>query len=170
LVGSLSPVSFQAYPQLTFYQFWIDVLQNRADLSKQAIQEKEDLLEELPSTPENDWLRGELMAVVCRAVALSGRTSEGIRLAQEALAYLPTDGLAARFLSALAAAHDLEGRADEAELAYQESVSKAVAVGDFRLAAHTLMVKGLNQIHYRQLHEAAKTFQTIVNDTPANSA
>jgi LuxR family maltose regulon positive regulatory protein len=70
----------------------------------------------------------------------------------------------------LAAAHDLEGQADEAELAYQESVSRAVAVGDFRLAAHTLMVKGLNQIHYGQLHEAAKTFQTIVDMAPPHSA
>ncbi len=169
---ALPQASFQAYPQLTFYQFWIDVLQNRADLSKQAIQEKEDLLKELPSTPENDRLRGELMAVVCRAVALSGRTSEGIRLAQEALAYLPTDGLAARAraLSALAAAYDLEGRADEAKPAYQESFSQAVAVGDFRLAAHTLMVEGLIQIHYGQLHEAAKTFQTIVDMAPEEPA
>ncbi|MGD8752661.1 MAG: LuxR C-terminal-related transcriptional regulator, partial [Anaerolineales bacterium] len=167
---ALPQVSFQAYPQLTFYQFWIDVLQNRADLSKQAIQEKEDLLKELSSTPDNDWLRGELMAVVCRAVALSGRTSEGIRLAQEALAYLPTDGLAARAraLSALAAAHDLEGRSDEAESAYQESISQAVAVGDFRLAAHTLMVRGLIQIHYGQLHRATKTFQTIVDMASAD--
>ncbi len=165
---ALPYVSFQANPQLTFYQFWIDVLQNRADLSKKAIQEKEELLKELPLTPENDWLRGELMAVVCRAVTLSGRTSEGIRLAQEALAYLPTNGLAARArsLSALATAYDLEGRADEAKHIYQESFSHAVAVGDFRLAAHTLMVKGLIQIHYGQLHEAAKTFQTIVDMVP----
>ena len=167
---ALPQISFQAYPQLTFYQFWIDVLQNRADLSKQAIQEKEDLLKELPSTPENDWLRGELMAVVCRAVALSGHTSEGIRLAQDTLACLPADGLAARAraLSALAAAYDLDGRADEAKPAYQESFSQAVAIGDFRLTAHTLMAKGLIQIQYGYLHEAAKTFKTIVDIASAD--
>ena len=112
------------------------------------------------------------MAVVCRAVALSGRTSEGIRLAQEALAYLQSNNLAARAraLSALAAAYALEGRADEAELPYQESFSQAIAASDYRLAAHILMVKGLVQIYYGQLYEAARTFQTIVDMVPATPA
>lgn len=152
-------------PYLSFYQFWIDILQSRADLSESAIQEQEDLLRTLPPTPENDRLRGELMSVVCRAVALSGRTSEGIRLAQEALAYLPPDNPAsrARAYSAIATAHDLEGRVEEAELAYKESFSQAMEAGEYRLAAHTLMVKGLIQCQYGHLHEAAKTFQTIVD-------
>jgi len=162
--------TFDAHPDLVFYQFWIDVLQNKADLSAKAIQEKEDLLKSLPSSPENDRLRGELMAVICRAIALSGRTSEGIRLAQEALSYLSVDDLAprARANSALATAHDLEGRAEKAKLLYEESLSQAIAVGEYRLAAHTLMVKGLIQIHYGHLHEAAKTYQTIVDVVPAN--
>jgi len=162
---------FDAHPNLAFYQFWIDVLQNEADLSAEAIQEKEDLLKSLPPSPENNRLRGELMAVICRAIALSGRTSEGIRLAQEALNYLSVDDLAprARANSALATAHDLEGRAEIAESLYQESFTQAIATGEYRLAAHTLMVKGLIQIHYGHLHEAAKTYQTIVDMVPADS-
>jgi len=162
---------FDAHPNLAFYQFWIDVLQNEADLSAKAIQEKEDLLKSLPPSPENNRLRGELMAVICRAIALSGRTSEGIRLAQEALNYLSVDDLAprARANSALATAHDLEGRAEIAESLYQESFTQAIAAGEYRLAAHTLMVKGLIQIHYGHLHEAAKTYQTIVDMVPADS-
>ena len=110
------------------------------------------------------------MAVVCRAVALSGKTAEGIRLAQEALAYLPADSLAtrARVLSALAAAHDLEGRIEEAAPLYRESISQAISVGDLRLAAHTLMIKGLVQLDYGQLHEAERTFQTIIDMPPKN--
>jgi len=163
--------TFNAHPDLTFYRFWIDVLQNKADLSAKAIQEKEDLFKSLPSSPENDRLRGELMAVICRAIALSGRTSEGIRLAQEALAYLPADDLAprARANSALATALDLEGRSEEAKPLYDESISQAIAAGEYRLAAHTLMIKGLIQIHYGHLHEAAETYQTIVDMTPADS-
>jgi len=169
-LAALPQTSFEDHPHLTFYQFWIDVLQSKADLSDESIREKETLLEALPSTPENDRLRGELMAVVCRAVALSGRTSEGIRLAQDALTYLPPDGLAARarVLSALAAAHDLEGRLDQAKPYYQESVADAITAGDHRLAAHILMVKGLIQLHYGQLHEAEKTYQTIVEMAPAD--
>jgi len=162
--------TFDAHPGLAFYQFWVDVLQNKADLSAKAIHEKEDLLKSLPSSPENDRLRGELMAVVCRAIALSGRTSDGIRLGQDALVYLPADELAARARvnSALATAHDLEGQAEIAESLYQESFTQAIAAGEYRLAAHTLMVKGLIQINCGHLHEAAKTYQTIVDMVPAN--
>ena len=162
---ALPEASFHAHPHLSFYRFWIDILHSMADLSDQAIQEMEDRLKALPATPENDRLRGELMAVLCRAIALSGRTSEGIRLAQEALAYLPADDPAsrARANSALAIALDLEGRAEEARPAYQACFSQAFAGGDYRLAAHTRMAKGLIQIHYGRLHEAARTFQSIVD-------
>ena len=163
--------TFDAHPGLAFYQFWVDVLQNNADLSAKAIHEKEDLLKSLPSSPENDRLRGELMAVICRAIALSGRTSDGIRLGQDALIYLPADELAARARvnSALATAHDLEGRAEISESLYQESFTQAIAAGEYRLAAHTLMVKGLIQINCGHLHEATKTYQTIVDMVPAAS-
>ncbi|UCC88402.1 MAG: AAA family ATPase [Anaerolineales bacterium] len=162
---ALPEASFHAHPHLTFYLFWIDILQGRADLSERATQEKQDLLKALPPSPENDRLRGELMAVECRAMALSGRTSRGIHLAQQALAYLPLDDPAsrARANSALAIAHDLEGRAEEAAPAYQECFSQAMTAGDYRLAAHTTMVKGLVQCHYGRLHHAARTFQTIID-------
>lgn len=157
--------SFYNHPALTFYQFWIGVLQNKADLSYQAIQDKRNLFDALLSSPENNRLRGELMAVVCRAVALAGRTIEGIRLGEEALAYLPPDDLASRsrVYSALAAAYDLDGRLEEAESAYQKSISQAITAGDYRLAAHTMMVKGLVQYHYGHLHEATRTYQMLIN-------
>ena len=157
--------AIRAHPHLIFYLLWTDILQNRINLSDQAVQEKQDLLEALPSTPENDRLSGELMAVICRAVALSGRTSRGIHLAQKALNYLPLDDLAsrARANSALATAHDLEGRVEQGEPAYRESLFQAIAAGDYRLAAHTMMVRGLVQRHYGQLHEASRTFQEIID-------
>jgi len=157
--------SFRGHPHLIFYQFWVDVLQNKADLSAKAVQEKEEMLKALPSSPENDRLKGELMAVICRAIVFSGRTSEGIRLARQALEYLPVEAVAsrARASSAMATAHDLEGRLIEAEPLYQDSVILAVNAGDYRLAAHTLFVKGLAQIHYGKLHEASGTFQRIID-------
>lgn len=167
---ALPKESFRAHPHLTFYLFWIDILQSKADLSEGTIREKEEVFEALPSSSENNHLRGELMSVVCRAIALSGHTSEGIRLAQEALAYLPADDLAsrARANSALATAYDLEGRAEIAKSLYQESFTQATAAGEYRLAAHTLMVQGLMQMHYGQLHEAAETYQRIVDMAPAD--
>jgi LuxR family maltose regulon positive regulatory protein len=157
--------SFQTHPQLAFYLFWIDVLQSKADLSDQAIQEKEDLLKSLPPSAESDRLQGELAAIICRAVTLSGRTELGIRLAQEALAKVPADDLAsrARANSALATALDLEGRAEEAKPAYQASLSQALTAHDYRLAAHTTLISGLVQIHYGRLGEASMTFQAIID-------
>lgn len=162
--------TFDTHPVLAFYQFWVDVLQNKADFSVKVIQEKENLLKSLPPSSENNHLKGELMAVICRAISLSGYTSEGIRLAQEALSYLSVDDLAprARANSALATAHHLEGRAEIAKPLYQESFAQAIAAGEYRLAAHTLMVRGLIQINSGHLHEAAKTYQTIVDMVPAN--
>jgi LuxR family transcriptional regulator, maltose regulon positive regulatory protein len=162
---TLPEASFHTHPRLTFYHFWIDLLQGKADLSEQAIQEREALLKALPSSPENDQLRGELMAVVCRAMVLSGHTSRGIRLAQEALENLSKGDLAsrARANSALAMAYGLEGRAEEAKLAYGECLPQAIAAGDYRLAAHTTMVMALNQCHYGQLYEAARSYQSIIN-------
>ncbi|MBN1992995.1 MAG: hypothetical protein JW953_09855, partial [Anaerolineae bacterium] len=157
--------SLRRHPRLGFYLFWINMMQERADLSDRAIQEQEDRLKILPSSPENDQLRGELMAVVCRAMVLSGRTARGIRLAQQALTYLSVENLALRAsaTSALAIAYGLEGRVEEAESAYRACLPQAIAAGDYRLAAHTTMTRALIQCHYGRLHEAARLFQTIID-------
>lgn len=160
---ALPQASFNDHPHLSFYLFWIDILQRKADLTSNAIQKKEDLLNVLPSSPENDRLRGELIAVLCRAMVLAGDTARTIRLGEEALAFLPPDDDAsrARVYSALAIAHDLEGRTDEAALAYRECSRQASAAGDHLLAVHTTMAQGLIQCRRGQLHEAARSFQGI---------
>ena len=105
------------------------------------------------------------MAVVCRAMALSGRTSMVIRLAQETLAYLPPDDWAsrARTNSGLAIAHDLEAHTKEADQAYRECFSQAIAAGDSLLAAHTRMAKGFIQYRSGQLKKAYQTFRTVID-------
>lgn len=162
---SIPEQMLQGHPRLTFYLFWIDLLQAKADMSDQAIQAKEALLRALPSSPENDQLRGEVMAVVCRAMVLSGRMSRGIHLAEEALEYLPESDLAsrARAYSALAIAHGLEGMVEESEQAYAKCLPLAKAASDYRLVAHTMMTMALLQSHYGQLHEAAQIFQAIID-------
>ncbi len=151
--------------KLRFYQFWIDALQGKADLSEPALQEMEVSLATLPSTPDNNRLRGELMSVICRAIALSGRTARGIQLAREALALLPSDDYAslARTNSALAITLDLEGHTEEASPVYQRCFSQAAEAGEYRLLANTMMVKGLVQIHYGKLSEAEQTFREIID-------
>jgi LuxR family maltose regulon positive regulatory protein len=175
---ALPEASFQDHPRLAFYRFWIDILQAKVDFSDQAIQEMEDLLHALPPSHENDRLQGELKAVICRTMVMAGRTNRAIQLAHEALKSLSEEDLAsrARANSALAAAHGLEGRAEQAELAYRKCLPQAIAAGDYRLAAHATMVKGLIQYNYGLLHDAAHTFQSIIDmgdqmgvSTPSNT-
>lgn len=160
---------FKLNPHLTFYQFWVEILQGTADLSDQAMQEKESTIRELPPSLKNDQMRGELMAVVCRAMVFSGQTDRGIRYAHVALDYLPQEDLAsrARANSSLAVAHGLEGRVKEAEDSYIKFLKQARAAGDKRLAAHTMMAMALIHTHYGQLHEATQTFQAIIDMNPS---
>jgi len=153
-----------AHPRLNIYRLWIDLMQGKADPSPQALRENERLLRSLPSSPENEQLQLELMAVLCRFVAFSGDTARAIRLAEEALARLPVSegALHARAYSALAVAHWLEGRPEQARQARDEALRLARATGNYSLAAHILMVQGIEEVDYGRLRHAARTFRTIV--------
>jgi LuxR family maltose regulon positive regulatory protein len=165
-LAALPEESYQRHPSLGVYRTWIDLLQGRIDLSEQALQAKEEMLNVLPPSPENDALRAELMAILCRFVALAGNTARAIRFAQETLKYLSPGDLAlrARADSALALAYGMEGRAEQAERAYRACLSESQASGNYSLAAHTTMLvaQGMQQ-YYGRLHEAAARFQSIVD-------
>ncbi len=156
--------SFSIYPRLTMYRLWIDLLQGRVGLSEQDMQEKEELLRALPSSPENDSLRVELMVMLSRFLALLGDPTRAIHFAEETLGYLSPEDLAARarVLSALAIAHGIQGESDKAEPAYRESLRLAHATDNYSLAAHTTLIMGLGLSHYGRLREAARSFQSIV--------
>ena len=164
-LAALSPASFQARPRLSIYRLWIDLMQGKSDLSEPALQEDENLLSALPPSPENDRLRVELMVVLCRFAALAGHTVRAIRLAERALAGLPDAERAsrARAYSALAIAHFLEGRPEQGEPVFQECLRLAQASGNYSLAAHTLMLLGMGHLNYGRLHEAARSYQNIID-------
>jgi len=177
-LGTLPETSFQTHPRLNIYQAWIELLQEKSDLSEQTLQEKENMLRALPPSPENDQLRVELMVVLCRFVALSGNTSKAIRLAEEALARLVEGDLAlrARAHSTLAIAYALEGHAEKAQRAFDECLYLAQAAGNYSLAAHATVVRAMEQCDYGQLREAARSYQSIIDmgvqagAAPANHA
>jgi LuxR family maltose regulon positive regulatory protein len=160
------PESVQrAQPRLRFYRLWVDLLQARIDPSKPAVQEEIEALQSLPSSPENIRLRGEVLAVASRARILSGKLKEGAALAEEALTELDEADLAsrARVHSALSAAYWFEGEQEKARVVYQDCIEEAVAAGDLRLAASTMLIHGLIVREYGRLHEAADTFQSIID-------
>ncbi|MGD8807047.1 MAG: LuxR C-terminal-related transcriptional regulator, partial [Chloroflexota bacterium] len=164
-LASLPDESFQTNPRLQIYRLWIDLMQEKSDLSANALLEKEAMLRSLPPSPENAKLQVELMAILARFVAFSGNTARAIQLAEEALVRLPESEVAlrARAHSALAVAYWIEGDAWKARQAHDHCVSLAEAVGNYSLAAHARMMMALNQTDYGRLHEAARTYQSIID-------
>jgi LuxR family maltose regulon positive regulatory protein len=164
-LSALPETSFQAHPRLHIYRLWIELMQEKLDISVPALREKEALLRTLPPSPENEQLQVELMAVLCRFVAFAGDTAWAIQLAEEALSRLP-DGetmLRARAYSALTASHWIEGDVDKANQAYDRCLSLALEDGNYNLAAHTSMMMAISQIDYGQLYAAARTSQAIID-------
>ena len=162
---SLPEGAFQRYPRLSIYQLWIDLMQENSDLSVLALQEKEQMLRALPPSPEIEQLQVELLAVLSRFVAFAGNTTRAIRLSEEALDRLPQKELAlrARAHSALAIAHWIEGHAHEAEISYAHCLDLALASGNYSLAAHATMMMGMSQTDYGRLHQAAQSYQSIID-------
>lgn len=163
-LAALPEATLHNHPRLRIYQLWLEMMQEKGDLSPQALQEKEELLRALPPTPENEALQVELLAVLCRFVAFSGNTVRAIELAQEALARLPEQeqALRARAYSALAIAHWVEGHPAASWAAYEHCRQLSLATDNLSLAAHAAMMMGMSQIDYGQLHAAAHTFQAII--------
>lgn len=163
-LAALPLPAFQSHPRLQIYRLWIDLMQERVDLSASALREKEALLRNLPPSPENERLQVELLAVLCRFVAFAGDTDRAIQLADEALARLPETepALRARAYSALAVAHWIDGRGDQARQAHDACMPLARAVGNDTLAAHALLMKGLSQVDDGRLHAAARTYRAIL--------
>ncbi|MCA9874207.1 MAG: hypothetical protein KC441_11150 [Anaerolineales bacterium] len=164
-LAALPEASFQTYPRLHIYRLWIELMQEKGDLSPQALQEKEALLRALPPSPANEQLQVELTAVLCRFVAFSGDTTRAIRLAEEALARLPQSekALRARAHSALAIAYWLEGDVEKSRQAYDRCMRLAQAAGNASLAAHATMMMAMSQVDYGHLHAAARMYQSIVD-------
>lgn len=163
-LGSLPEKSFQANPRLQLYRLWIDLMQERSDLSAQALLEKEAMLRSLPPSPENEQLQVELTAILSRFVAFSGNTVRAAQLAEEALTRLPDGEIAlrARAHSALAVAYWLEGDAESARQAHDQCIALAEAAGNYSLAAHARMMMAMNQTDHGRLHEASMTYQSII--------
>ncbi len=164
-LAAFPPLSFETHPRLKVYRVWIDILQGRSDLSDRSLQEKENMLNSLPPSPENERLRVELMVILARIVAMAGNSTRAIHLAEAAQSRVPKDDLAslARLNSALALAYQLEGRAAKARRAYQECLRQAFGSGYYSLAAHTIMMMTSWQAPEGHLHAAARAFQSIVD-------
>ena len=154
-----------AHLRLNIYRVWIDYLQGICELSEQNLQETDQLIAALPPSPENDRLKVELMVVLCRFVSLLGNSARAIRMANEALSYLPEDDLAsrARAQSALSISYGIDGQVEKAEQAFRECFRLAEASNYYSLAAHTTMLVAMGQANYGKLRGPARDLQAVLD-------
>ena len=151
--------------RLNIYRVWIDYLQGICELSEQNLQETDQLIAALPPSPENDRLKVELMVVLCRFVSLLGNSARAIRMANEALSYLPDDDLAsrARAQSALSIAYGIDGQVEKADQAFRECFRLAQASKYYSLAAHTTMLVAIGMANYGKLRAPASDLQAVLD-------
>jgi LuxR family transcriptional regulator, maltose regulon positive regulatory protein len=160
------PAEFRAaYPRLEVYRTWIELLEGKLDFGERAAQAREEMLQTLPPSPENDRLRVELAAVLCRYSPLFGDTAAAIRLAHTALAAVDEADVVsrARLLFGLAVAHSLQGKAAESEAEFEECLRLATVAGDDGLAAEVLGLVAQDKVHCGHLGEAARLYRQIVD-------
>jgi LuxR family maltose regulon positive regulatory protein len=176
-IAAFPAMARTAYPRLEVYRIWMQLLEEKLDLGEKAAQEREAVLQALPPSPENDRLRVELTAVLCRYSPVFGDPARTIRLAEKALAALDEAGdgayeggadngddvTRARLVFGLAVAHSLEGKGAEATQEFEECVRLAKATRDMGLAAEALGLMAQDRVHCGRLSEAAGLYQTIVD-------
>ncbi len=164
-IRQLSEDALSARPRLAIYRIWLDIIRGKVTFIGQALQEMEALLNMLPPSPENNQIRLEMSAILCRLVALVGDSEKAITIAENVLASLPESEQAsrARAYSALAIANGMDGRMAPAISAYQECMHLAQSAGYFSLAAHTTMIFGQGLTQIGRLREAAQMYQTIID-------
>ena len=164
-IDALPETCLQSHLHLKIYLTWITLIQGICELTQEKVQETEQLVQALPSSPENNQLKVELMVVLCRFIALSGDSTQAIQIAQEVLGILPDEDVAsrARIQSALAIAYGLDGDIEKAEAAFRECLELAHASGYYSLAAHTAMMVGMGNAHYGRLRESATYLQEVID-------
>lgn len=155
----------RAHLHLNIFRTWIGYIQGECELYEGNLLETDQLLAELPPTPENERLKTEYAVLLCRFLALAGNSTRAIVMANEALRHLPETEQAsrARVFSALALAYGTQGQFDQAEAAYRKCFQLARDSGYYSLLAHTTMIVAVGQANYGRLRGPAEDLQTVLN-------
>ncbi len=164
-LDSLPDLVLKAHLQLNIFRAWIKYIQGECELLEGNLKETDQLVSNLPPTPENERIKVEYAVMMCRFVALAGNSARAIAMADEALRHLPEPDLAsrARVYSALAIAYGTQGQFEQAEAAYRKCFEMAKAAGYYSLLAHTTMIKAAGQSSYGKLRGPASDLQAVLD-------
>jgi LuxR family maltose regulon positive regulatory protein len=151
-------------PRLLMYQGYAMFLNARLPLAKPMFQDARDALVGMPSSPENDALRGELAAMLATISVVEQDIGGAIEEAQEGLTYASEDDLItrARASRALGVAHGTIGDTDRAVRMLSQAKSLALAAQNHFLAAENISQLGATRMHQGRLRQAARAYQEIL--------
>lgn len=154
----------QTHPRLEIYRTLIDLSLGKIDMSEQALQEAEKLVQALPPSRENNRLRAAAL-VYLSALFAHQNTSHAIQIAQEALGEIPETDLKLRssLFSTLYRAYGMEGDIAKSASAYRECLRLAQTAGEYGMVANTTMVRAFDLCQYGRLDEAVEYCQVIVD-------
>ncbi len=160
----LPPQAFQSRPALSLNASRILYLLGRFDLAEKQIDQTEQTLHALPSSPEKEHLLA-LASLYRGAIAsVRGDTQQAIEQITFAQERLPQEYHLqhARGFFSLGLAYELSGQTALAEQNYLKSSKEAQSAGMLYLAIHALGAAAQVQISQGQLHRAEQACQQAI--------
>jgi LuxR family maltose regulon positive regulatory protein len=154
-----------ARPRLCMYLGWSTFLNGQYVQSEQALDAAGEALQAMPPSSEQDALRGELGAMLATIATLHHDVPAAMAHAQEALAHLPEERLAARARAsrALGIAYGLAGDTDRLIEECGWARSLALASGNRFLASEVISQLAFMRVHQGRLRQAAASYQEIID-------
>jgi LuxR family maltose regulon positive regulatory protein len=152
-------------PRLRFYQARALSLAGQSRMAEELAADAKSTLDQLPDSPENRALRGELAALLTGIIVYRYDPPRVIQEAEEALTYLPKDELnsRARVHIALGTAYAYSGELQKALKTYEQTMEMALlAENPFLATAANDMFSEIQIYHMGRLKESAQSLPQIV--------
>jgi LuxR family transcriptional regulator, maltose regulon positive regulatory protein len=163
-LDALPPQAFQSRPALSLNASHILYLLGRFDLAEKQIDQAEQTLHALPSSPEKEQMLALASLYRGTIASVRGDTQQAVEKITIAQERLPQERHLqhARGFFSLGLAYELSGQSELAVQNYLKSSEEAQSAGVLFLAIHALGAAAQVQISQGQLHRAEQACQQAI--------
>ncbi|HSM70133.1 MAG TPA: LuxR C-terminal-related transcriptional regulator [Anaerolineales bacterium] len=160
-LDALPPQAFQSRPELSLNASHILYLLGRFDLAEKQIDQAEQTLQSLPSSPEKEQILALASFYRGAIASVRGDSQQAIEKITFAQERLPQENRLqhARGFFSLGLAYELSGQTERALQNYFRSSEEALSAGVLSLAIHALGSAAQVQVFLGKLHLAEQTCQ-----------
>jgi LuxR family maltose regulon positive regulatory protein len=154
---------FSTLPRLEVFRLLIELIKGTLDMSESTLEDKENLINSLPPSPENDRLKRRALVHLSMFLAFQN-TGKAIQIADEAQKVISDedDLLKAYLYSVFYRAYGMIGDVDRAAEAYKESLRLSEKSGRLGMIANTTMIRTYDLCQYGRLDEASYYCERII--------